>query len=161
MGFNVIFFDVDIALVKDPLPYLIAGNADVIVSPELRVCTFPSFSPESYGWKSLEPNTGDSTDISAYLIYSILFNFRVCFFSIAGTMHVRSTLRGIRFFQEWLRRIIEGNVMNDQRDVNFDQELNSIRVSDCVAHDNYLLNASTEVMRAVFPPISTSTVYIW
>lgn len=81
-------------------------------------------------------------------ILSILFNFPVLFlFPIAGTMHVRSTLRGIRFFQEWLRRIIEGNVMNDQRDVNFDQEPNSIRVSDCVAHDNYLLNASTEVVR--------------
>lgn len=58
LGFNVIFFDVDIALVKDPLPYLIEGSADVIVSPELRVCTFPSYSPESYSWRSLEPNTG-------------------------------------------------------------------------------------------------------
>ena len=58
LGFNVIFFDVDIALVVDPLPYLIGGDADVIVSPELRVCTFPSFSSENFDWKSLEPNTG-------------------------------------------------------------------------------------------------------
>lgn len=54
----MIFFDVDIALVVDPLPYLIGGDADVIVSPELRVCTFPSFSSENFDWKSLEPNTG-------------------------------------------------------------------------------------------------------
>lgn len=64
-------------------------------------------------------------------------------------MHVRSTPQGVRFFQDWLRRIIEGNVMNDQRDVNFDQEPNSIRVSDCVAHDNLLRNASTAAVRIV------------
>lgn len=65
-------------------------------------------------------------------------------------MHVRSTPQGVRFFQDWLRRIIEGNVMNDQRDVNFDQEPNSIRVSDCVTHDNLLNNASTAAVRIVF-----------
>lgn len=69
LGFNVIFFDVDIALVKDPLPYLIEGSADVIVSPELRVCTFPSLNPDSYSWKSLEPNTGVYMRLSLFTFH--------------------------------------------------------------------------------------------
>ncbi len=41
-GYNVIYFDVDIALMKDPLPYLVSGSADFIVSPEMRSCVYPS-----------------------------------------------------------------------------------------------------------------------
>jgi hypothetical protein len=56
----VIFFDVDVALVADPLPHMIHGNADFVVSPEMRTCVFPSLIPTT-DWHALEPNTGELT----------------------------------------------------------------------------------------------------
>lgn len=41
-GYNVIYFDVDIALIKDPLPHMVYGSADIAVSIEKRTCVYPS-----------------------------------------------------------------------------------------------------------------------
>ena len=41
-GYNVVYFDVDIALVKDPLPLMVLGSADITVSIEKRTCVYPS-----------------------------------------------------------------------------------------------------------------------
>lgn len=45
-GYNVIYFDLDIGLVQDPVPFLLKGNADFVVSPETRGCfeTYPSIT---------------------------------------------------------------------------------------------------------------------
>jgi hypothetical protein len=35
---DVVYLDIDIALVKDPLPFLARGADDISVSPEVRRC---------------------------------------------------------------------------------------------------------------------------
>jgi hypothetical protein len=59
-GFNVIYFDIDIALVQDPLPFMISGSADFIVSPEMRSCVYPSLqeNAKKLDYSNLESNTG-------------------------------------------------------------------------------------------------------
>ena len=42
MGYNVIYFDLDVAFVQDPVPLIINGTADFTVSLEMRTCIFPS-----------------------------------------------------------------------------------------------------------------------
>jgi hypothetical protein len=37
-GLDVVYLDIDIALVKDPLPFLARGADDISVSPEVRGC---------------------------------------------------------------------------------------------------------------------------
>eukprot|EP01034_Spumella_vulgaris_P033806 gene33806-41704_t len=57
LGFNVIFFDADVALIQDPLPYLTLGTADFIVSTEVKSCAvFPSLL-RGVDWNHVQPNT--------------------------------------------------------------------------------------------------------
>ena len=81
-GFNVIYFDVDIALVIDPVPFLIRGDADFVASVENRACREEYYAtvPEKIDWERIEPNT--------------------------GIMHLRATKQGIKFFAVWLERIV-------------------------------------------------------
>ena len=57
MGFNAIFFDIDLAFIDDPIPHLLRGDADLILAPEIRTCTFPSLAYDT-DWSQIEPNTG-------------------------------------------------------------------------------------------------------
>lgn len=90
-GFNAIFFDVDIGLVQDPVPFLTKGDADFVAALEPRTCTdiYPSALQMDYKWETAEPNT--------------------------GVMHVRSTTSGRRFYRTFLAEIVDENANNDQR----------------------------------------------
>ena len=89
-GYNVIYFDVDIGLVLDPVPYIMRGDADFVVSIEQRFCPedYPTSRRWTQDWENMEPNT--------------------------GVMLVRATPQGISMYQHWLKRIVKTNVMNDQ-----------------------------------------------
>ena len=73
-------------------------------------------------------------------------------------MHVRSNNHTVQFFRGWLLRLVEGyimitiiiniiiiiiiiiylaNVMNDQREINFEKENNSIRINNCYVDYNF------------------------
>lgn len=90
LGYNVIYFDVDIGLVQDPVPYITRGDADFTVSIEQRYCPeeYPSSRRFTQNWEVQEPNT--------------------------GVMHVRATSQGVSMYRKWLRRIVQTNVRNDQ-----------------------------------------------
>lgn len=64
LGYNVIYLDIDISMLEDPIPLLLHGDADFVVSEETRGCTFHSFikkeldfSPQTIT-SNIEPNTG-------------------------------------------------------------------------------------------------------
>lgn len=109
-GYNVIYFDVDMGFVQDPIPFLTAGDADFVTSlgkvsfnsssgctinlyiytVEIRRCSdYPSNNPLSTDWEKIEPNT--------------------------GVMHLRATPQGISFYRAWLKRIVHFNALNDQK----------------------------------------------
>eukprot|EP01038_Epipyxis_sp_PR26KG_P011273 gene11273-15125_t len=104
LGFNVVFFDVDVALIQDPIPHLVRSNIDIIVAPELRTCHYPTYYAET-NWEVLEPNT--------------------------GIMFLRSTKPAIDWFKSWLDRIVAENTMNDQRSVQFQNIPNSFMSKEC------------------------------
>lgn len=110
-GFNVIYFDVDIALVLDPVPFLIRGDADFVASIESRSCreVYLGAVPTEVDWERIEPNT--------------------------GIMHLRATKQGIRFVTRWLERVVEGNFVNDQRALSrrFD---NATYTPNCLPSDS-------------------------
>lgn len=91
LGYSVIFFDVDIGLIQDPIPYLIRGDADIVTSMESRGCPddYPSFVGAKFDWENVEPNT--------------------------GILLVRNTLQGVNYFRKWLETIVDRNLMNDQK----------------------------------------------
>ena len=91
LGYNVIYFDVDMGLVQDPVPYLTSGDADFVTTLEMRQCPekYPSSVPDTIDWETIEPNT--------------------------GVMHLRATTQGISFFRAWLERIVHYNAVNDQK----------------------------------------------
>jgi hypothetical protein len=129
-GYNCIFFDVDIAMVLDPVPFLTRGQADFVSSLEMRSCPdayTPTYlnatalshkhlktvnSMESVNWYTIEPNT--------------------------GIMSVRATEAGIGFYTEWLLRIIDVNELNDQkamlREPHFAQYTNECVYGDTSPH---------------------------
>ena len=90
LGYSVIYFDVDIGLVQDPVPYITRGDADFTLSIEQRDCpdTYPSTSKMETNWGIIEPNT--------------------------GVMHIRATSQGIAMYRKWLYDIVSTNVRNDQ-----------------------------------------------
>jgi hypothetical protein len=106
-GYNCIFFDVDIALVLDPVPFLTRGQADFVSSVEMRSC------PDSY-----TPTYLDPTVISRRLKKLANTMDDVNWYTIepnTGIMSVRATEAGIGFFTKWLLRIIDVNELNDQK----------------------------------------------
>lgn len=88
LGYDVLFIDLDVALVRDPIPYLTRGNADLVMQMELRSCDFPS-RIQSTRWNTIEPNT--------------------------GLMLIRNNKNSFKFYENWLKLVIQGNVMNDQK----------------------------------------------
>lgn len=124
-GYHCIFFDVDIALVLDPVPFLAKGQSDLVTMVEMRSCpdsytktyhnssstTFPhkarkvNNAIESINWYTAEPNT--------------------------GIQYVRSNDASIAFYTRWLARIISVNVMNDQKSLLRDFP-HAVHSTDCL-----------------------------
>lgn len=106
LGYNVVYFDVDIAFVKDPIPNLLYGNSDFIVSTETRDCAYHSISDNhaTVDYSRVEPNT--------------------------GMMYIKSTSSIITLVYQWFDHIIQINSNSDQRSLNF-RKLNAIRMFDC------------------------------
>jgi hypothetical protein len=133
-GYNCIFFDVDIALVLDPVPFLTRGQSDFVTSIESRSCleayaptrlnlTAPAAAPllhrqhhtpaprpvpDSIDWYAVEPNS--------------------------GIMSVRATEAGIGFYTKWLLRVISQNDMNDQKSF-LPEPQSALHSSDCMYAD--------------------------
>lgn len=127
-GYNVIFMDVDIALVVDPIPYLTRGHADFVSTVEMRSCpdhytpTYFNVSEHMHGKRGHTlPKLSNSVDNMNW--YTIEPN--------TGTMLVRSTEAAIGFYTRWLIDLIGVNEMNDQKALLRDHG-NSIAVRDCV-----------------------------
>jgi hypothetical protein len=99
-GYNVIYMDLDMGLVQDPIPYIMRGDADIVMSLEVRApCpeTYPSTNRgQKVDWYGYEPNS--------------------------GVLLVRATPQGVAFYHRWLRRIVRTNVMNDQTVFDFKKE---------------------------------------
>ena len=92
LGYDAIFFDVDISLLRDPIPFMVRGHVDVVMSPEIRVCHYPSRYP-LLDWTTIQPNT--------------------------GIMYIRHNAYTLNFYQDWMKEIVNNNVMNDQRVIDF------------------------------------------
>jgi hypothetical protein len=88
--YDVIFVDVDVALILDPIPYLLPTTAAWSLSQESRQCQehYSLDAPELFDWMNIEPNTG-----FMYL------------------RHAHATTAFTRF----LKRIVDYNYNNDQR----------------------------------------------
>ena len=123
-GYNLIYFDVDIAFVHDPVPHLIRGDADFVSSIENRMCKeeYYTAAPHKIDWERIEPNT--------------------------GIMHLRATPQGIAFVTTWLERIVDSNFVNDQRALTR-REHNATYVSNCLPPDTVSMgtNMSTPSQR--------------
>lgn len=93
-GYNVIFMDVDVALVQDPVPYITKGTADMVFSQENRHCVefYSTSYPEHYDFFTQEANT--------------------------GVMYLRATSNTRYSFRRFLEHIVEFNYVNDQRGLN-------------------------------------------
>jgi hypothetical protein len=106
-GYNCIFFDVDIAMVLDPVPFLTRGQADFVSSVEMRSC------PDTYTPTYLDPSAAGHkhhktvNSMDGINWYTIEPN--------TGIMSVRATEAGIGFYTKWLLRIIDVNELNDQK----------------------------------------------
>ena len=104
LGYNIIYIDLDVGMIIDPIPGIIQGgkNVDLTVSLEARTCFTPSVISHAklIDWIGLEPNT--------------------------GILYVRSTIQGIELYQKWIKQVINDNNMNDQKSldfINFNAEL--------------------------------------
>lgn len=116
-GYNVIYLDVDVALLADPVPFLTSGDADFTVSQEIRSCKFAQYilrrRPGYWSWSTLEANT--------------------------GVMHLRSNPRTLSFFQRWLQEIVDMNMMNDQKVLTMEFGKNPKGTPSCNDYHNRLL----------------------
>ena len=61
-GYDCVYFDVDIAFVKDPIPFMIIGQNTVSITYESRSCgsfvKSQATTKEKYVWRPMEPNSG-------------------------------------------------------------------------------------------------------
>ena len=91
LGYSVIYIDLDVAFVHDPIPGLIRGNADISLSLEMKTCICPSVLSVAMNtqWSELEPNT--------------------------GIMHIRATKPTLSLIHRWFQRIVDENCSNDQK----------------------------------------------
>jgi hypothetical protein len=90
-GYNFIYFDVDIALIVDPIPHIILGDADFVASIENKDCLEQQYAADARttAWDDIEFNT--------------------------GVMMARSTKQGVDIYTKWLERLIDLNMQNDQQ----------------------------------------------
>mmetsp|Transcript_17051 Transcript_17051/g.32101 ORF Transcript_17051/g.32101 Transcript_17051/m.32101 type:complete len:359 (-) Transcript_17051:137-1213(-) len=92
---HVIFFDLDMGFLFDPIPYLWQGSAetpDVICSLEAIKC-------------ASQPNNP---------VADIQINGRAEYMPNSGTLMVRSSEAGKSFLREWMNATVEGNWYNEQ-----------------------------------------------
>jgi hypothetical protein len=89
LGYDVIYFDLDISFVTDPLPAISLGNADLKVSIEQRACLFPTQWAPQINWEDTEPNT--------------------------GVFLIRSTSGGKLLFKTFLQKVVDKSYVNDQK----------------------------------------------
>lgn len=105
-GYNVLFMDVDIAFLHDPVPYMTQGTANIALSLETRHCLefYSTSYPQNFDWFAIEPNT--------------------------GLMYLRRGMDTARAFKIFLERIVERNLINDQR--VFDRRVMGVEwIGDC------------------------------
>ena len=61
-GYDCVYFDVDIAFIKDPIPLMVLGQSTVAISYESRSCASWTAAAgtlkEPYNWQPTEPNSG-------------------------------------------------------------------------------------------------------
>ena len=76
LGHTVVYFDLDLAMVTDPLPGLSLGEADVRVSFEQRTCVFPSQWGRLINWEGMEANTGTWKRFYYNVTFLFVFNLR-------------------------------------------------------------------------------------
>jgi len=105
-GYTVLFCDLDVGLVQDPVPHMTRGDADLIVSVEQRWCPvhYPSTLVariEAGQWQTIEPNI--------------------------GVMTVRATPQGVAYYRNWLHVAVQTNVLNAQLVMVRDARLNQTR----------------------------------
>lgn len=88
LGFDALYLDIDVGMIRDPIPYMTRGHADLTISLELRSCEYPSRSAMTT-WLTMEPNT--------------------------GVMYWRHNNVSVVYFKAWLDKIIAFNAANDQK----------------------------------------------
>lgn len=80
LGYNVAYFDYDVALLFDPFPFMFSSTSDCVLSIEYRTCLNSTTSmlerENDVAWNYVEPN--------------------------AGTMLVRANDRGVAFMRAWI-----------------------------------------------------------
>ena len=112
LGYTAIFFDADIALIKDPIPFIAKGTSSVVVSFETRGCdsfvTSTVFRKEKYVWRRFEPNT--------------------------GILLVRPQRNGLKILRHLIFLLVNGNRANDQPFLSL-PEIEYDISDDC--HQNY------------------------
>ena len=92
-GYDCMYFDVDIAFVKDPVPLMIIGQNTVSVAIESRSCgsfvKSQATIKEEYLWRPMEPN--------------------------GGIVYVRKqNQKGVLFLEKFVMLIINAHTSNDQ-----------------------------------------------
>ena len=133
-GYNVIYFDVDTALVLDPIPYISKGDADFVFGIESRKpCREVSQTSrvDHEDWRQVEPNT--------------------------GTMMVRSTNQSKALFTQWLEEMIDGNFNNDQKVFSgrFRYLQQMTYTPNCLSHTHPSIGAVSTPSRRSSPQSST------
>jgi hypothetical protein len=90
-GYDMIYLDVDLGLVLDPIPHMLHGDADFVTSVESRDCTdHPHHhTVNTTNWDIVESNTGVSL--------------------------IRSTPQSKATFLKWMEVMVDENYINDQR----------------------------------------------
>ena len=114
LGFGVIYLDTDIALLKDPIPFLMRGEADLSFSIEIRGCTYPTVIEAKSGyrfWNGLEPNV--------------------------GVVRLRPTVNTVQFVSTWISMMLENSLRSPKCAYGqklfstVSRSLKAIRRSDC------------------------------
>lgn len=90
-GYNMIYLDVDLGLVLDPIPHMVLGDGDFVTSVETRDCAdHPHHATVTeMNWDGVESNTGVSL--------------------------IRSTPQSKATFVKWMELMVDENYINDQR----------------------------------------------
>ena len=91
LGYNMIYLDVDLGLVMDPIPHMLHGDSDFVTSVETRECIdHPHVATvRTTNWDVVEFNTGVTL--------------------------IRSTNQSRALMVKWIEAMVNENYVNDQR----------------------------------------------
>jgi hypothetical protein len=115
-GCSLIFLDVDVSMVRNPIPWLTLAQqrVDLSFSKEIRDCRLPNYPTRYFrfgikgrlpwGDRMIEPNTGVS-----FIVYRN---------------------RTLEFMRSWLKDLVETNIANDQKAIDF-QVMRKHYSNDC------------------------------